>query len=70
MGLIEQVSAKLKQLLAEGSAGRREQPQAVKELEKQIVSHGREGVVERVAYTWFNRFSALRLHGCEWLHGH
>lgn len=58
--LIEQVSVKLKQVLAEGSAARREQPQAVKELEGQIAGHGRDEVVERVAYTWFNRLSALR----------
>lgn len=58
--LIEQVSTKLEQVLAEGSAARREQPQAVKELEKAIANDGREQVIERVAYTWFNRFSALR----------
>ncbi|RWM07957.1 BREX-1 system adenine-specific DNA-methyltransferase PglX [Mesorhizobium sp.] len=58
--LIRQVSAKLDQVLAESSAARREQPQAVKELEKEITNDGRDQVVERVAYTWFNRFSALR----------
>jgi len=58
--LMDQVSVKLDLVLAEGSAARREQPQAVKELEKQIANDGREQVVERVAYTWFNRFSALR----------
>ncbi len=58
--LIDKVSAKLDQVLAEGSAARREQPQAVKELEKEIANDGLEQVIERVAYTWFNRFSALR----------
>jgi hypothetical protein len=58
--LIDQVSSKLDQVLSDGSAARREQPQAVKELEKEIANDGREQVVERVAYTWFNRFSALR----------
>jgi methylase of polypeptide subunit release factors len=58
--LMEQVSAKLDQVLAEGSPARREQPQAVKELEREIGNDGRGQVVERVAYTWFNRFSALR----------
>mgnify|MGYP001167336161 CR=1 FL=1 len=47
-------------MLAEGSAARRKQPQAVKELEKEIANDGREQVIERLAYTWFNRFSALR----------
>ena len=58
--LIEQVSAKLNLVLAEGSAARREQPKAIAELEKQLHEHDREQVVERVAYTWFNRFCALR----------
>jgi len=58
--LIEQVSAKLNLALAEGSAARREQPQAIAELEKQLREYEREQVVERIAYTWFNRFCALR----------
>ena len=58
--LIEQVSAKLNLVLAEGSAARREQPKAIVELEKQLHEHDREQVVERIAYTWFNRFCALR----------
>ena len=58
--LIEQVSAKLNLVLADGSAARREQPKAIVELEKQLHEHDREQVVERVAYTWFNRFCALR----------
>ncbi len=58
--LLEQVSAKLKLVLAENSAARRENVKAVKELEEAIKSHGKEQVVERVAYIWFNRFCALR----------
>ena len=58
--LIEQVSSRLKLVLAEGSAARRESPGAVRELEKAIQAHDREQVVDRVAYTWFNRFCALR----------
>jgi hypothetical protein len=58
--LIEQVSAKLNLVLAEGSAARREQPKAITELEKQLQMHDREQVIERIAYTWFNRFCALR----------
>ena len=58
--LIEQVSAKLNLVLADGSAARREQPKAISELEKQLQEHEREQVVERIAYTWFNRFCALR----------
>jgi len=58
--LLEQVSAKLKLVLAENSAARREHAEAVKKLEEAIKGHGKEQVIERVAYIWFNRFCALR----------
>ncbi|RVO68343.1 BREX-1 system adenine-specific DNA-methyltransferase PglX [Sinorhizobium meliloti] len=58
--LMSQVASKLNAVLAEGSAARRENPQAVKELEGQVATHGEEQVIEQVAYIWFNRFSALR----------
>jgi hypothetical protein len=58
--LMDQVSAKLKLLLAENSAARRERADAVKKLEETIKGHGKEQVIERVAYIWFNRFCALR----------
>lgn len=58
--LLEQVSAKLKLVLAENSAARRERAEAVKKLEEAIKGHGKEQVIERVAYIWFNRFCALR----------
>lgn len=59
--LREQVSAKLALVLSSNSAARRESPQAVKKLEEAIAqSGGQDPVIERVAYTWFNRFCALR----------
>lgn len=58
--LMEQVSAKLKLVLVENSAARRERVEGVKKLEKAIKNHGKERVIERVAYIWFNRFCALR----------
>ncbi|OSQ35817.1 BREX-1 system adenine-specific DNA-methyltransferase PglX [Thalassospira sp. MCCC 1A01428] len=58
--LIEQVSSKLKLVLAESSAARRERAEAVKKLEEAIRSSSKEQVIERVAYIWFNRFCALR----------
>ena len=58
--LIEQVSSKLNLVLTEGSAARREEAKAIAELEKQIQGHGREQIIERIAYIWFNRFCALR----------
>ena len=58
--LIEQVSARLGQVLADDSLARREQPEAVRKLAKEIEEHGEQEVIERAAYTWFNRFCALR----------
>lgn len=58
--LREQISAKLALVLSDGSAARRESAEAVKKLEDAIKKGGRDHVIERVAYTWFNRFCALR----------
>ncbi|QBG37248.1 BREX-1 system adenine-specific DNA-methyltransferase PglX [Litorilituus sediminis] len=59
--LIEQVQSKLKLVLAEDSAARREHPQAVKALEAKQKEFGDDQqLIEQVAYTWFNRFCALR----------
>ncbi len=58
--LIEQVSNKLKLALAEKSAARRESTEAIEKLEMAIRSHGKDQVIGRVAYIWFNRFCALR----------
>jgi type II restriction/modification system DNA methylase subunit YeeA len=59
-GLMAQVTAKLALVLDDASAARRESPAAVRELEAEIARTSRPLVVEKVAYTWFNRFSALR----------
>ena len=58
--LIDQVSTKLKLVLAVDSAARRESAEAVKKLEEQIKANDKEQVIEKVAYIWFNRFCALR----------
>ena len=58
--LIDQVSSKLVLVLAEDSAARRESSAAIKKLEEQISEHGKEQVIEKIAYIWFNRFCALR----------
>jgi len=58
--LREQVQAKIVLVLSEGSAARRETPAAVTQLETQIQESSREQVIDRVAYTWFNRICALR----------
>lgn len=58
--LMDQVSAKLKLVVADNSPARREKPQAIGKLERAIKNHGKDQVIERVAYVWFNRFCALR----------
>lgn len=58
--LLELVEARLQLVLMTESAARRENLSAVNQLEKQIQDHSRELVIDRVAYTWFNRFCALR----------
>ena len=58
--LLEQVTAKLKLVLADESPARRERPQAIKKLEEVVTEQGKEQIIERVAYIWFNRFCALR----------
>ncbi|MCP4210219.1 MAG: BREX-1 system adenine-specific DNA-methyltransferase PglX [Halieaceae bacterium] len=57
--LHEQVAAKLARVLRPDSIERRAKPEAIAELEAQIAQSSRDAVIERVAYTWFNRFSAL-----------
>ena len=58
--LIDQVSSKVALVLAEDSAARRENAAAINKLEEQISEHGKEQVIEKIAYIWFNRFCALR----------
>ena len=58
--LLEQVEAKIRQVLAENSGARRESAVAVARLEGHIAHAGRNAVIDSVAYTWFNRFCALR----------
>ena len=54
------VKALLPLALAENSAARREKPQAVAELKKALKKQGDEALIDKIAYTWFNRFCALR----------
>ncbi|CAE6791920.1 BREX-1 system adenine-specific DNA-methyltransferase PglX [Paraburkholderia domus] len=57
--LIDQVTARLDMVLAEGAAARREHPKAIAKLEA-AANNNRRQVIEQAAYTWFNRFTALR----------
>ncbi|WP_281995652.1 BREX-1 system adenine-specific DNA-methyltransferase PglX [Ruegeria faecimaris] len=58
--LIEQVASRFDRVIAESSVERREHPQIVKQLDKAVSRDGRAQVIDKVAYTWFNRFTALR----------
>ncbi|MBY6082088.1 BREX-1 system adenine-specific DNA-methyltransferase PglX [Ruegeria arenilitoris] len=58
--LIEQVASRFDRVIAESSIERREHPQIVKQLDKAVSRDGRAQVIDKVAYTWFNRFTALR----------
>lgn len=58
--LINAVDAQATAVLAVGSVARSERTEVVKKLETEIGRHGRQQVVDKVAYTWFNRIIALR----------
>jgi len=58
--LMEQVATKMRVVLAKDSLARREHSAAVSKLEALIQEHDEGYVVEKIAYIWFNRFSALR----------
>ncbi|UGQ51170.1 BREX-1 system adenine-specific DNA-methyltransferase PglX [Rhodococcus qingshengii] len=58
--LLVTVEARISTVLAAGSVARSERSETVRLLETKIADHGREHVIDRVAYTWFNRLIALR----------
>lgn len=58
--LLVQVAARLDVVVATGSSARVEFPGAVAALERAVTVEGRDSVIDRVAYTWFNRIVALR----------
>lgn len=58
--LMGTVGAKLKLVLDSNSFERRNSPNTIRVLEGLIKEIGEEQTIEKVAYTWFNRFIALR----------
>jgi len=58
--LREQVAGRLEQVLRTDSAELRQKEAAIKELKQQIAQTSKKAVIDRVAYTWFNRFCAIR----------
>ena len=58
--LIEQIGAKLELVLTSDSAKLREKASQVKKLQEEINATSKAEVIDKVAYTWFNRLMALR----------
>ena len=58
--LIAAVEARMSAVLATGSVARSERADTVRALEAAIGNQSRKHVVDKVAYTWFNRLVALR----------
>jgi type II restriction/modification system DNA methylase subunit YeeA len=58
--LLEQVGAKLSFVISTDSVELREKTQQVKQLREELGKTTNEQIIEKVAYTWFNRLMALR----------
>ena len=58
--LMRSVSEKIDYAMQEGNALARLYPQAVARLLETVKEQGKDAVVEKTAYAWFNRFCALR----------
>lgn len=58
--LREQVSTRLEQVLRSDSVEIREKAKVVEDLKRRIQAATKDAIVDQVAYTWFNRFCALR----------
>lgn len=58
--LIQATAAQLELALKDDSPNARENGKALQQLKEQIEETSKEEVIERAAYTWFNRFCALR----------
>lgn len=58
--LLEQVGAKLEYVLHTDTPELREKADQVQKLKEAIQKTSKEQIIDKVAYTWFNRFMALR----------
>lgn len=58
--LMQQVAAKLEQVLHTDSSALREKAKQVQKLRQAIEQSSKEQIIDHVAYTWFNRLMALR----------
>lgn len=58
--LIEQVEVKLDYVLTAQTPDLSEKASLLQDLRSALKGEGRDALIERVAYTWFNRFAAFR----------
>ena len=58
--LLEQVAAKLKFVNDADTSELRGKTDTLNKLKREINKHGEEALIDKVAYTWFNRLVALR----------
>lgn len=58
--LLEQVEAKLNFVLTHDTAELRGKGETVRKLKEELAKIGQKALVDKVAYTWFNRLIALR----------
>ena len=58
--LLKQVNGKLEHVLSADNGALRDKTHVLYDLKKELKRMGRDTLVDKVAYTWFNRFAALR----------
>lgn len=58
--LLNLVAGKLESVLTQDSASLRAKAETIKKLDEEIKEIGKDALIDKVAYTWFNRFVALR----------
>jgi hypothetical protein len=58
--LLQQVGAKMDFVLSQDTSQLRGRADTLQKLNEEIRRHGKDAVIDKVAYTWFNRLVALR----------
>jgi hypothetical protein len=58
--LLQQVGAKMNFVLSQDTSELRGRADTLQKLNEEIHRHGKEAVIDKVSYTWFNRLVALR----------
>ena len=58
--LLQQVDAKMNYVLSQDTSELRGKADTLQKLNEEIHRHGKEAVIDKVCYTWFNRLVALR----------